>query len=164
MEMIMKKNQMDVMRKVRDEAIKEQSVKFLTFHIKDPDKWNSALQTPQSRKHKGSITVAFKQIPPEILRSELLRLAEIKKSLPIVIPQTRYFCVQYAFCSPKEKNPSRIFGEGLATLRLSNDKSNIILPVGEGQNFIKELKRCIIFQAFHRSVPWMKNITAGDLV
>lgn len=146
----MKKNQMDFMRKTRKEAL-EKKIRFITFHIADSE----FINYPNIKEHvliqnKGSITVAFKQM------SEGLDPA-------ICDPQARYFRVQCAFCSPKEKNPSKIFGEGLATLRLLSKKS-YVMAVEEGQNFIKILKEHVLIWADHRSVYWMENVHLQDLV
>ena len=165
----MKKNQMDVMRKARNNALTyEPGIHFKTFHVIDPDKYNSALQTPQSRKHKGSITVAYKQIPPDIAQKELAKIWQLSHWLTseekiFIQPKTRYFRIGCSFCSPKEKNPSRIFGEGLAVLRLHSDKAHVFI-LEEGMAFSINLGEYIIILAAHRLVPWMKNINAKDLV
>ena len=137
----MKTNQLDVMRKARERALKYQKINFTTIHIATPDK----------KKNAGSITAAYKQIEP----------VKLWEKQPI---GTRYFRVQFSFCSPQEKNPSRVFGEGQAALRWSNDKSALVLTVHEGESFMDNLKQSVLVYASHRSVPWMKKTTIKDLV
>ena len=141
----MKRNKLEVMRQARLRALNFQKINFTTIHL-DNNKFD-----PRS----ASVTVPYKKFIPE----EGSRLFYRQ-----TVSDVLYYRIQFAFCSPSEKNPSRIFGEGLAALRWSNDKSAILLTVPAGGRLIDYLRKAVLSVANMNQISWFKNVTLEDLV
>jgi hypothetical protein len=143
----MKKNKLEVMREARDRAL-ESGVNFHTMN----------LAHPSGKKKGGNIIAAIQK-----LDNNLFDIGELGKFLFDVV-RVKLYRIQYSFCSPDEKNPSRIFGEGQAALRFFNDKSALVLHVPRGANLSQVLKEGALEYAAIKQVHWLKNVTTKDLV
>ena len=135
------------MRTARDKALSQ----GITFHTMN-------LAHPSGKKHGGSITAAVKQLDGSSFNlgeygSVLLNLTSIK-----------LYRVQFAFCSPHEKNPCKVFGEGLAALRFFNDHSALVMKVGRNEKMSTNIRIAALDYANQRRVPWLRDATIKDLV
>lgn len=142
-----KQKQMEVMREARKKAIAE-GISFYTIN----------LFHPSGHKRGGNIMAAVKRIS-----GEEFAIGELGKHL-LEVTKSKFYRVQYSFCSPNEKNPSRIFGEGLAALRFFNEKSALAFRVDHDENLLHLLRLGALEYARMRRVPWLAKATIGDLV
>lgn len=143
----MKKNQMEVMRTARNNALQ----RGVTFHTMN-------LAHPSGKKKGGNIIAAV-----EKLDSKSFNIGEYGDLL-IKLSGINLYRVQFSFCSPHEKNPSRTFGEGQAALRFFNDKSAMVMQVGRNDKLSHNLRIAALMYANQRRVPWLKDATVKDLV
>jgi len=143
----MKKNQMEVMRTARQNALK----RGVSFHTMN-------LAHPSGKKNGGNIIAAI-----ERLDSKAFDVGEYGDLL-LKITGIKLYRVQFSFCSPEEKNPSRIFGEGQAALRFFNDKSALVMQVGHKDKLSTNLRLSALMYANQRKVPWLKDATVENLV
>jgi len=140
----MKTNKLEVMRNARWKALHFQNIRFTTIN----------LDAGIHGSNPGHITVAYKKYIPEEGSRNFIKGQE----------GYTYYRIQFAFCSPREKNPSRIFGEGLAALRWTNEKSAILLTIPPEGKFIDHLHRVVLLIANMNHISWLKNVTLKDLV
>ena len=138
---------MEVMREARNEALKS-GVSFHTMNIKHPS----------GKKQGGNIIAAMKQLSGyDFLGGEY-------GNLLLTFTGLRLYRIQFSFCSPNEKNPSRIFGEGQAALRFMNEKSAMVMKIAKDEKLSDGLRQAAVEIANQRRVPWMKGINKEDLV
>jgi hypothetical protein len=147
----MKKNQMEVMKEARNRAL-ETGVSFYTMNLKNDS----------GKKGNGNIMAAYRPVRPEDFPPDsyghLLSIMSASATLRMG------YRVQFSFCSPSEKNPSRIFGEGQAALRFFNPDSALFMKLGSNHSLTEGLRMSAIEIAHQRSVSWMMDKTIEDLV
>lgn len=142
----MKKNQMEVMRIARNAALAV-GVQFYTINLKNE----------LHKKGNGSITVAYRTLSIEDGVDHVV-LYFVK------LNNMRVFRVQFSFCSPNEKNPSCIFGEGQASLRWGNPKSALFLNITTEHTFTEALRLAALEVANMHEISWLMDKNIGDLV
>lgn len=144
----MKKNQMEVMREARNRALRE-GVAFYTMNLKNDS----------GKKGRGNILVAYRRMNGEDFADK--SIGRLIFSMPGV---DRCYRVQFSFCSPNEKNPSRTFGEGQAVLRFFNPQSALFLRIGSEHTLTEGLRLAALDVGKQRQVPWLFKKTIKDLV
>jgi hypothetical protein len=140
----MKNNKLEAMREARLRALNFQKINFTTIH----------LAAERHGPNAGSITVAYKEVIPE----------EGSKNYSAWKEGFTYYRIQFAFCSPSEKNPSRIFGEGLAAGRWSKEKKAILLTIPPNGKLVNYLRRAALQVGNMNHISWLQNVYLEDLV